>query len=1838
MFNIYFDSIEYSILYVFSAIIIMQGCGYVKYILYFTFRSLKNIRKNTKKEKINMKRTRSKSKKLLLLSLVLAIAMLSIGFTIAASAEDNSDAVWTFTADSIKDPMYVQKYFTSLPRAYEAEIKLPSGSLGSSSPIIANWTQSDTRDAFGFQLSAAGKPTMYYYQNAYDAANSTTVTTKYKADFTYAVPRDQWVRLTVTNEVSNGNSTFKLYVNGALQETINMTGAATFDAVYSQQCMRELSIGNDGKNYFKGEIRNVAVYENAITADEAAKTAKENMQSGNVNLKAYYDATMSGNNKTFFKDQTGHGHDAYSAFFERKEPVKDYDYSFAFIGDTQFLVERDVNNNTTQYASPIFDWIVENKDEKNIQHVFGLGDITDNNSDAEWEYAATLYEKLGNGGVDYSLVSGNHDDYTTPAAKYNKYFGKVSSFVNSIDGYFEEGHIENFYTKFDVGTHKYLVIGLLYGAKDDVLEWANAVVAQNSDREVIVITHSLFNAAGEWALPDTSAQTTTSRKELNNGIDIWDKFISQHSNIIIAAAGHISGDVIKAGKSVGVNGNVVNTFLINPQGFDMATGYDTGMVAMFYFSDDGSSVQVEYVSTTKTLRAQDYDPDSEDILYSEKNNFSFKIREVDENYTYTEYGSMPNEAIEGKTFAVFTGGEFVSAHETWKAATQAAADIFTADKTKAVAILLLKDYTNTSDPLVGLAANYANGSLTIDLGKHTFTRSDTFLNLSSSSDLTNVAHSNIIVKNGTVRSEGGKPIIDNQITNKDYPSEKIWNITFEGVTVGYGESMTTSKGFIYQAWTNSATADDTQLGTKTNIVFNNCTIDLKTNSSGSAVTLFALKDDHSGIDKIDVSVKVSGGTILANADDLKSVTFYTLNTGSDSITFNTDSKGNYTKLKTDSTAVDYSHYAEIFPTASGNRYFVEVSDNGTNSVYELQSLTMTYELLNGSFKSGTISLGTDNENAKYLSAVDYPFALFDQTGKFYNAQSVLLNGAINSAVYHISNSSSKPSGKTAYILMRADYTMTSAEKFDNLSHGRENGIVIDMCGYSIIADSTRSDDIFNATIKQWTGSADDVYTFATRYYVRNGTFKTHTARVLYFKASNGVDLTKKLMSWQFDNVKFELLQGASVNRFFHVANASNTGSSYTSAPVELTLNDCTYDLTKYTSSASSFNIIRCNFGASSAKINGTVKINGGKVLANTLSKVEVIYYVEGNKFSLTYGPGSDGKYFSVVIPKSADASSIIGMTGKKANGTNLVFGKISEASTATYSFLFETPYGYAPTTYENTELYPFFVFKSDGTFVGAYDSWAIDATASALHNSKAEGSVVLLRRNFTYSASQYNNLSQTHSVTIDLNGFELKTTNATLFMAQKKTEYNTKVTVINGTIVVGGQRAVVRMDTGANFSGNYGFEFEFTDVTFKLTENSPVTDNFICWPSYGDADPSQFCNFTFTNCVFDLSNATKAFNIFDVSENRANVKVVINGGEIITSGYDVVVWKDYATTPGSVTANPESSLTFAKDENGAYTTITVPSGTALPIKTVNCGALAFVKTADNGTTATYSLAAYDLSSFTPKTSITLGSELVYNIYIPVTENLKSYTVDGATVSDAEIVTLDDGNEYYHVTVKLPSSVAARNIVLCAVITVGEKDYAGTWTMSIPKYAKKILASDATDVEKDLVCDVLAYIKAAYIYFDATDSDEVSALIDEILNGYAKEFEKLDGTNDTDEGLYGVIIALEEKPAIRFVLPEGKTAENYTFTIGGAALPFTTGTVTLNGVSYTYAEVSLYAYQMTRDITYSDGTVSGSYNFASYYDFVTTDDELKDDAELIALVEKFYNYVASAEAYRASVSK
>ena len=194
----------------------------------------------------------------------------------------------------------------------------------------------------------------------------------------------------------------------------------------------------------------------------------------------------------------------------------------------------------------------------------------------------------------------------------------------------------------------------------------------------------------------------------------------------------------------------------------------------------------------------------------------------------------------------------------------------------------------------------------------------------------------------------------------------------------------------------------------------------------------------------------------------------------------------------------------------------------------------------------------------------------------------------------------------------------------------------------------------------------------------------------------------------------------------------------------------------------------------------------------------------------------------------------------------------------------------------------------------------------------------------------------------------------------------------------------------------------------------------------------------------------------------------------------------------------------------------------------------------------------------------------------------------------------------------------------------------TWTMSIPRYATKVIES-GTEKEATLVLDVLAYIRAAYVYFGTPDRDAALAKIDRVLGDYNREFTKTEGNTNTESGLYGVVIALEEKPAVRFILPEGVTAEGYSFWAGNILLNYTTGTMVIDGVTYNYAEVSLFAYQLIREICYSNGTESGRYHLNSYYDFVTTDEEYKNNANLITLVEKLYNYAKSAEAYRAAVT-
>jgi len=261
-------------------------------------------------------------------------------------------------------------------------------------------------------------------------------------------------------------------------------------------------------------------------------------------------------------------------------------------------------------------------------------------------------------------------------------------------------------------------------------------------------------------------------------------------------------------------------------------------------------------------------------------------------------------------------------------------------------------------------------------------------------------------------------------------------------------------------------------------------------------------------------------------------------------------------------------------------------------------------------------------------------------------------------------------------------------------------------------------------------------------------------------------------------------------------------------------------------------------------------------------------------------------------------------------------------------------------------------------------------------------------------------------------------------------------------------------------------------------------------------------------------------------------------------------------------------------------------------------------------------------TFTPKMSITLESQLIMNVYIPA-ECIQEFTFDGEVYDEFDELEKKniDGIDYYLLKVSLPSSDAAREIKLSVTIIAEDNALTSTYTFSIPKYVSRVLIdNDATDIEKTLAKDVLAYIKEAYNYFDthndAEEIERVNTLIESIIGDYTAA-PVSSGTTIGAAGVTDVTLNLDAKPTIRFYV----TDTTLEFSANGKKLNTVTGTDTKG----TYVELDVYAYALCETINYTGG---GSYHISSFLSGAG-------EAEK-TLVAAFIKYTESAAAYRNSV--
>ena len=141
--------------------------------------------------------------------------------------------------------------------------------------------------------------------------------------------------------------------------------------------------------------------------------------------------------------------------------------------------------------------------------------------------------------------------------------------------------------------------------RDEVLEWANGVVAAHPDHKVIVVTHTYTSVSGSqrsvygerYAIVD-SRETT-----VNTGVDVWNKLIRRHPNIFMVLSGHVTPDgTVPRQVKVGDHGTRVYEMLFNfqhrPRGGD-------GWLALLRFTPGSQLVAVELFSPYLDAYRQD---------------------------------------------------------------------------------------------------------------------------------------------------------------------------------------------------------------------------------------------------------------------------------------------------------------------------------------------------------------------------------------------------------------------------------------------------------------------------------------------------------------------------------------------------------------------------------------------------------------------------------------------------------------------------------------------------------------------------------------------------------------------------------------------------------------------------------------------------------------------------------------------------------------------------------------------------------------------------------------------------------------------------------------------------------------------------------------------------------------------------------------------------------------------------------------------------------------------------------------------------------------------------------
>ena len=136
-------------------------------------------------------------------------------------------------------------------------------------------------------------------------------------------------------------------------------------------------------------------------------------------------------------------------------------------------------------------WIVNNKEPRNIVFVTHEGDVVEHNSnDTEWQRANTSMSLL-DGVVPYGMGPGNHD---LPTTLFNQYFPYTRYQGQPWYGGHYQNLNDNNYQLFSAGGMDFVIVHMIFCPPAGAVAWADSVFKAYPDRIGIMTTHALSRA------------------------------------------------------------------------------------------------------------------------------------------------------------------------------------------------------------------------------------------------------------------------------------------------------------------------------------------------------------------------------------------------------------------------------------------------------------------------------------------------------------------------------------------------------------------------------------------------------------------------------------------------------------------------------------------------------------------------------------------------------------------------------------------------------------------------------------------------------------------------------------------------------------------------------------------------------------------------------------------------------------------------------------------------------------------------------------------------------------------------------------------------------------------------------------------------------------------------------------------------------------------------------------------------------------------------------------------------------------------------------------------------